>query len=550
MIKNKNIFSIVLIVLILALFFIPSSQAALVGNTNQATLTAMPQTGNYNINDNFPVSVYVNTHGQSVVVVAAYLNYDKASFEAVSINTTGSVFTMEAEKIIDSTNGVIKITRGIPSPGVNTANGLVAVINFRAIAVTSPSSDNLTFQFTAGSTLESNVILNDGLGTDYLSGVYNALFTVSSLPTFNFSLSTNPTSGTIIQGQSTITTITADLVSGSSQSVSFSLSGLPSEASASFSPASCNPTCNSTLTITTSGTTPAGTYATTITGTGGGLIRTASYNLTVSSSLPLPSCNDCGLGTPTVTPASPFANTGFTITCSANNSGYDCIDAYVNETICSFSQWSGNNAIFNCQGAAAGSYTAKRAAKTGTGQNCCVDQKTASFSVSSPPPPPPPSPSPSPSPSPTDTEAPVISDIKVSETTFSSMTIIWKTNEPATSQVEYGTTKDYGLFSPLSTSLTTSHLVKITGLAQKTNYYFRVISKDGSGNQSLSAGSTFSTQSRPKLMGDFNSDGKVNIYDLSVLLSNWKKAKPEYDLNEDRLVNIFDLSILLSNWTK
>ncbi len=175
----KNYKTALFLIIFLTLTFIAQeSQAALVGNTNQATLTASPQTGTYNINDNFQVSIYVNTGGRNIVVVAAYLNYDRTKFEAVSIDTTGSVFTMETEKVINSTNGTIKITRGIPSPGVNTTNGLVAKINFRATAATSPASDNLTFQFTAGATLESNVILDDGLGTDYLNGVYNGKYTV------------------------------------------------------------------------------------------------------------------------------------------------------------------------------------------------------------------------------------------------------------------------------------------------------------------------------------------------------------------------------------
>lgn len=46
---------------------------------------------------------------------------------------------------------------------------------------------------------------------------------------------------------------------------------------------------------------------------------------------------------------------------------------------------------------------------------------------------------------------------------------------------------------------------------------------------------------------DLNKDGKVNITDLSILLSNWGKAGTG-DLNGDGKVNITDLSILLSHW--
>lgn len=51
------------------------------------------------------------------------------------------------------------------------------------------------------------------------------------------------------------------------------------------------------------------------------------------------------------------------------------------------------------------------------------------------------------------------------------------------------------------------------------------------------------------LIGDINSDGKVNITDLSMLLSAWGTSNAAADLNNDGTVNITDLSMLLSNWT-
>lgn len=50
--------------------------------------------------------------------------------------------------------------------------------------------------------------------------------------------------------------------------------------------------------------------------------------------------------------------------------------------------------------------------------------------------------------------------------------------------------------------------------------------------------------------GDLNNDGKVNITDLSILLSDWGKPDVQADLNNSGKVDIADLSILLSNWTK
>ncbi len=54
------------------------------------------------------------------------------------------------------------------------------------------------------------------------------------------------------------------------------------------------------------------------------------------------------------------------------------------------------------------------------------------------------------------------------------------------------------------------------------------------------------------LPGDINKDSKVDIFDLSVLLSNFGKttAGVPGDVNGDNTVNIFDLSILLTNFGK
>jgi hypothetical protein len=56
-----------------------------------------------------------------------------------------------------------------------------------------------------------------------------------------------------------------------------------------------------------------------------------------------------------------------------------------------------------------------------------------------------------------------------------------------------------------------------------------------------------------EVQGDLNGDGRVNILDLSILLSNWNRTtgnltNPKADLNGDGKVDILDLSILLSRW--
>lgn len=50
------------------------------------------------------------------------------------------------------------------------------------------------------------------------------------------------------------------------------------------------------------------------------------------------------------------------------------------------------------------------------------------------------------------------------------------------------------------------------------------------------------------IVADLNGDGKVNVFDLSLLLGNWGKSG-KGDINSSGSVDIFDLSLLLANWT-
>lgn len=96
-----------------------------------------------------------------------------------------------------------------------------------------------------------------------------------------------------------------------------------------------------------------------------------------------------------------------------------------------------------------------------------------------------------------DLTAPVISNISSGTSDTSSRTITWTTDEPATSQVEYGLTASYGTLTTLDASLKTTHSVSLSGLSPNTTYHFRVISADANENEALSADETFSTASIP-----------------------------------------------------
>jgi peroxiredoxin len=91
---------------------------------------------------------------------------------------------------------------------------------------------------------------------------------------------------------------------------------------------------------------------------------------------------------------------------------------------------------------------------------------------------------------------PTISAVSSSSITESSAIITWITDEPATSQVEYGETEEYGFTTQLNENLSTQHNVSLTELDSSTTYYFKVISKDASGNEAtLADNQQFTTKS-------------------------------------------------------
>jgi hypothetical protein len=130
----------------------------------------------------------------------------------------------------------------------------------------------------------------------------------------------------------------------------------------------------------------------------------------------------------------------------------------------------------------------------------------------------------------------------LSATPFSGSRIdlTWNASTDNIGVVDYDVYRDG---AKISTVTETSY--NDTGLSPGTSYSYYVKASDGQGN--VSAPSNTVNASTIKT-GDLNKDGTVNIFDLSILLSNWDSSDPTADLNNDGIVNIFDLSILLSNW--
>jgi serine protease len=112
--------------------------------------------------------------------------------------------------------------------------------------------------------------------------VYRAINSCAGTPTPDFSLSASPASVSVTAGSSVTSTITVAALNSFSGAVNLSASGLPTGATAAFSPSPANAGSTSTLTLQTASSTPAGTYLITITGTSGTLTHTTMVTLTVT----------------------------------------------------------------------------------------------------------------------------------------------------------------------------------------------------------------------------------------------------------------------------
>lgn len=101
-------------------------------------------------------------------------------------------------------------------------------------------------------------------------------------PTPDFSTSATPASQTVTAGGGTSFTATITPSNGFNSAVNLGVSGLPTGASGSFSPASVSGSGSSTLSVSTATTTPPGTYTLTITGSSGSLSHAATVTLVVT----------------------------------------------------------------------------------------------------------------------------------------------------------------------------------------------------------------------------------------------------------------------------
>lgn len=128
-------------------------------------------------------------------------------------------------------------------------------------------------------------------GDGAYSGAVMSSFICPVPPPLNYSLSNSGTSFVTKTSGNAFTqnTITKTLTAGGTQSVTLSLSGVPTGTSYSVSNSACSPTCASVITFTVTPSTLVGTYPITV--TGAPLNKQTSFNLVVSGNPMTISCS-------------------------------------------------------------------------------------------------------------------------------------------------------------------------------------------------------------------------------------------------------------------
>lgn len=119
-----------------------------------------------------------------------------------------------------------------------------------------------------------------------------------------------------------------------------------------------------------------------------------------------------------------------------------------------------------------------------------------------------------------DIKAPIISDIEVQRHSDTSVTITWKTNERAASEVVYGI-DDLDESSGYKSGLKTEHSVRLSGLKKDTRYRYQIIAWDFFGNKSVSARSTFRTTAEDKAGDPDISEIRVSSISESGAVISW-----------------------------
>ncbi len=139
-----------------------------------ASLSLVPAYGAYLVGSTFEVSVLLDTHGNQINTVEVHFTYPPDILQIIKpAGGTSFIQTWFFPPAFSNQDGTLALAGGIAPGGINTSNGLITTVTFRAVAPGDAALSILKM---------SKVLMHDGKGTDVLGSRGSAVFTIRVRP--------------------------------------------------------------------------------------------------------------------------------------------------------------------------------------------------------------------------------------------------------------------------------------------------------------------------------------------------------------------------------
>jgi chitodextrinase len=454
------------------------------------SLTLVPSASTVNVGSNFTVAVRVNSGTDTVNAIQANLTYDSTKIQYVSVNETGSAFGLVAE----TTNnpGSLLIGRAVAGGGLPVSgDNLVTTVTFKSIATGSVPISFGTGSLVARSTDNINVLTVSNNTTVTVSDTVAPSVPASlAAPTISFtSINLTWAASTDNVGVKDYIIYRNNIQVGTSTTTSFNNTGLTPGTAYSFKVAARDAANNTSVQSTAfSATTTADTVAPSVPGT-----TTSSSQTMTSINLAWSASTDN------------VAVTGYRVYRNGILVGSPTATSYVDSGL-----------------TADTSYSYRIAAIDGSG-NLSAQSIAVSFRTLA------------------DTVAPSVPSGLSATVSGKDVLLTWSASTDNVGVAQYVIYRN-GI--QVATSTTANYTV-LNAPAGTSSY--SVAARDAKGNTSTQS---IAASVSVYAVADINKDTKVDILDLSIMLSNWSKTGPNTsDINGDSKVDVLDLSVLLSGWT-
>ncbi|MEK7195498.1 MAG: cohesin domain-containing protein [Patescibacteria group bacterium] len=142
-------------------------------SADAATLSVGPSSGLFTVGNIFDVSVILNTDNESVNAVNVNLNFPQDKLQLVSPSIGKSIVGIWATPPQFNNQKGMVILQGLIPGGINTSSGILTTLSFRVKSVGQALVKILD---------SSSVLLNDGRGTNALTGINSGIYQLELPP--------------------------------------------------------------------------------------------------------------------------------------------------------------------------------------------------------------------------------------------------------------------------------------------------------------------------------------------------------------------------------